>query len=224
MRDGAPARVEVRREALAIGRVPAVQRVVRRLARGADHDGHVLPLDVVPREERLERLPRRLVLGDHQEPARALVQPVHDAGPQVPCRIARIGARALEAAAREERVDQRAALVAARGVDDQAGGLVDDEEVGVLEDDGELDGCVRLGRRGGRRLGRDLDAGAGGDRRGGAGRAAVEEDAAVLDPALHRRAGGDETVAREEGDDERVEAIARVGGEREEEVRGHRRE
>ncbi len=84
-----------------------MQRVVRRLARGADHDGHVLPLDVVPREERLERLPRRLVLGDHQEPARALVQPVDDAGPQVPCRIARIGARALEAAAREERVDQR---------------------------------------------------------------------------------------------------------------------
>jgi hypothetical protein len=47
-------------------------------------------------------------------------------------------------AAREERIDERALPVAGRGVDHEAGGLVDDQQVLVLVDDRHGDGRVGL--------------------------------------------------------------------------------
>jgi hypothetical protein len=84
--------------------------------------------------------------------------------------------------------------------------------VRVLEDDTKLDGGIRLRRGGRRRLGGDLDAR---PRCEGGRRASwtpVDEDAAVLDPTLHRGTRLDAAGAGEEGDDELVQAIARVLG------------
>jgi hypothetical protein len=97
-------------------------------------------------------------------------------------------------------------------VDDEARGLVDDEEVRVFEDDVEVDRRVRLGGGGLGRLGGDLDESARGDggrrSRGFSG----DEDAPGVDPALHGRARGGGAGPLEEVDHEFVEAIARVGG------------
>ena len=88
---------------------------------------------------------------------------------------------------REQRVDERAVLVAGRRMGHQAGGLVDDEHVGVLVDDLERDG-LRLDDVVADRRDVELEPGAGRDRVPGADDAAVRGQAAVRDEALDVRA------------------------------------
>ena len=82
-----------------------------------------------------------IVLGHDHQPGRAAVEPMHDAGPQLAADAAEI----LDVM--EQRVDQRAAAMAGRRMDDHSGRLVEHDEVAVLEDDQERQ---RLGLRHGR--------------------------------------------------------------------------
>ena len=84
---------------------------------------------------------RAVVLGDHHQPGRVLVEPVHDAGPAHPADAGQAGA-----AMGDQRVDQRAGLVAGRRMHHEALRLVDDDDVVVLVDDIERD-ILALGLR-----------------------------------------------------------------------------
>ena len=86
-------------------------------------------------------LVRRVVLRDHHDARRALVEPVHDAGPH----LAADAAEVLDVM--EQRVDQRAGRIARGRVHHHAGRLVDDDDVGVLEEDLERQ-ILGLRRRG----------------------------------------------------------------------------
>ena len=78
----------------------------------------------------------RVVLGDHQQPARVAVEAMDDARPGDAGDPAVLG----PAGPRQQRVDQRVAVVVpGRRVDDEARRLVDDEQVVVLVDDRERD-------------------------------------------------------------------------------------
>ncbi len=89
----------------------------------------------------------------------------------------------------EQGVDQGAFLVAGGGMHDQPGGLVQHDEMAVLEQDGEGDG-LRLGD-GADRVGRgDGIGGAGADRVGGLGeQRAVTRGVAGFDQGLDAAAG-----------------------------------
>ena len=127
--------------ALAIARM-APDRPLDRAGRGrrpAPDDRRVAALD--PMDAELGREPHvgAVVLGDHHEPARVLVEAMDDARPQHPA-----DARQAAGAMRQERVDQRAAGMARRRMDHEAGRLVEHQEMRVLVQDVERD---RLGRR-----------------------------------------------------------------------------
>ena len=79
-----------------------------------------------------------VVAGDDQQARGVAVEAVDDARP----RDARDAA--VVVAARQQGVDERAPPVPGRRVDDQAGRLVDDQQVVVLVDDLDLDRRVRL--------------------------------------------------------------------------------
>src|SRR5258706_5364852 len=117
-------------------------------ARAAPDDSVVDALDGMRGELLGEASHRVLVLGDDQEAAGVLVQPVHDAG-------ARDAADAGErgAAMGEQRVDQRAVDIAGGGMHDEAGGFDEDDEVGILVQDAKRN--VLRDRVGGRGRGHD---------------------------------------------------------------------
>ena len=85
-------------------------------------------------ELRGQRLMRLVVLGDHHQAGRVLVEPVHDARPADAA-----DAGKARAAMGDQRVDQRAALVARGRMHDQPLRLVDDDDVVVLIDNVERD-------------------------------------------------------------------------------------
>ena len=87
-------------------------------------------------------LVREVVLGDDQQPRRVLVDAVDDPGPRDPADPAQRSAAMVE-----QRIDHRPVAIARGGVDDEPGGLVDDEQMLVLIDDAELD-LLRLVVRG----------------------------------------------------------------------------
>src|SRR3546814_8652072 len=88
----------------------------------------------------------------------------------------------------EQRVDERAVEIARGGVDDHAGGLVDDDQMLILPGDDEIEVLRGVMRRGGdgkaqaQRCGR-RSFGGGVPEHG----AAVVGDAAALDQRLHPR-------------------------------------
>ena len=73
-------------------------------------------------------------LGDDQQPGRVLVDAVDDARPRDAA-----DPRQAAAAMVEQGVDQRPVAIAGGRMDDQPGRLVDDQQMLVLEDDGERD-------------------------------------------------------------------------------------
>ena len=75
-----------------------------------------------------------IILGDHQETGCLLVDAVDDAGTLHPADTGQ-----TIAAMGNQGVDEGASFIACTGVDHQPRRLVDDNEVGVLVDDGELD-------------------------------------------------------------------------------------
>ena len=140
--------------------------------------------------------------GDDEQPRRVAVEAVHDPGPALVAPGGDAG----------ERLRQRPRRVPARGMDDDARGLVDDEQVVVLVADRERGRRgIGLGRRGRRDLDRHRLARAHpvalGDQR------AVDAHRAVLDQPLGLR------PRAERAGEERVEALAGVLSAR---VRPHR--
>ena len=89
-----------------------------------------------------ERAMRLVGLGDDQQPARVLVEAMHDAGPRHAADAGEAGA-----AMGDQRVDQRAGGVAGARMHHEAGRLVDDDERVVLIDDVERNGLARAARR-----------------------------------------------------------------------------
>ena len=104
-----------------------------------------------------QRFVRAVVLGRHHQPGGVLVEPVHDARAPTPPMPERLGA-----AMGDQRVDQRAGLVAGGGMHHQALRLVDDDDVVVLKDDIERD-ILALGLGGDGLRHVDCDRIAGGD-------------------------------------------------------------
>src|SRR5262245_17062426 len=82
-----------------------------------------------------QALMRGVGLGHDEEAGRVLVEAMNDARPSYPANAG----QAL-AAMGDEGVDESARLVAGGGMDDEARGLVDDDEGVVLIDDVERDG------------------------------------------------------------------------------------
>src|SRR3546814_2550767 len=85
-----------------------------------------------------------VVLRGDDQAARILVDAVDDAGPRDAA-----DARKLSRAMVEQRVDERAVEIARGGVDDHAGGLVDDDQMLILPGDDEIEVLRGVMRRGG---------------------------------------------------------------------------
>ena len=146
-------------------------------------------------ELRRQRLMRAIILGDHQEAARVLVEPVHDARPPHAA-----DARQAVAAMGDERVDERAARMPRRRMHDEPGRLVDHDEVVVLVDDRERNRLrLRLGRHDRRHDERDARARARLERRI-AHNGIVDGDAPVADQRL-------QAAARQVGEGARQDAV-----------------
>ncbi len=152
-------------------------------------EGDVRPPDPAAAQLRLQARMGAPVAGDEQEARRVAVEPVDDPGPGV---VAACGHAA-------QRVDERRARVAGHRVDEQPGGLVDDDQVRVGVGQRHADA---LRRRGGRRRLRLRQAH---DRPGAEpvrlrARLPVDEHEPGLDQALgarpraHLVAAGDEAV------------------------------
>lgn len=111
--------------------------VVARGVRGAGHQGEVTALDVVGLEQRLQTLAGRRRFRHDEEAARILVQTVNNPRSQVSFSVARIGIVGIEAPEGQQSIDEGAGPMSPSGMNDASRRLVDDEEVGVLEDDVE---------------------------------------------------------------------------------------
>ena len=129
MRDGAAGVFLRHGHALAIRRVAADGRVDRAgiLAQVAADDGLIRAGHGVVGQLRREGEVRKVVFRRDEQAGRVLVDAVHDAGPPLSA-----DAGETVAAVGEQGVDERAVLVAGRGVHDHAARLVDDDEVVVL--------------------------------------------------------------------------------------------
>ena len=106
--------------------------------RPAADERQVLPLEGMPADECRESRVGLLGAGDDEQTRRISIQTVDDSRP--------LGVTACDAAT-QKRVDQRACRVSGSGMDDETGGLVDDEQMIVLVGDPKLDhllfqGCV----------------------------------------------------------------------------------
>ena len=75
-----------------------------------------------------------IVLGDDHDAAGFLVEAMYDAGPPDAA-----DARQCIAAMVDQRIDQGTGPIAISGMDDKAGGFIDDDEVDVLVEDVECD-------------------------------------------------------------------------------------
>src|SRR3546814_14502375 len=102
-----------------------------------------------------------VVLRGDDQAARILVDAVDDAGPRDAA-----DARKLSRAMVEQRVDERAVEIARGGVDDHAGGLVDDDQMLILPGDDEIEVLRGVMRRGDRK---SVGEGKRGSVRGGLG-------------------------------------------------------
>ena len=127
---------------------------------------------------------RLIVLGDDEAAAGFLVEPVDDARPR---HAADAAQRAF--AMMQQRVDERVFLVAGGGMHDESGGLVDDEQRLVLEQNIERDFFrLCLGGPGFRPVNFNLFAGVRMMR--GLDGLAVDADVAFFNQALQRAARG----------------------------------
>lgn len=115
--------------ALAVRRVAADGRVDRAgiFAQIAADDGLIRAGHRMVGQLRRERKMRKVVFRRDEQTGCVLVDAVHDAGPPLPA-----DAGEAVAAVGEQGVDERAVLVAGRGVHDHAARLIDDDEVIVL--------------------------------------------------------------------------------------------
>jgi hypothetical protein len=103
------------------------------------HERDVGSLQLAPADEVLEAPVRLARAGDDEEARRVPIEPVHDPRP--------LGVLSPGGSTLQQSVDERAVSVTGRGMDDDTGGLVHDEEVLVLEDHAQVD-LLRLERVG----------------------------------------------------------------------------
>ncbi len=136
----------------------------------AGHDGQVGLLHVARPERLLEPAAGLGVFGDDEDAGGVLVEAVDDAG----AAVVLLGQEAFLVMV-DEGVDEGSMGAVVGGVDDQAGRLVDDHDVVVLEEDFEGDVFAEDFRRGAGRPG-DGDAVASAEPFGRAGGAAVDGD------------------------------------------------
>ena len=97
----------------------------------APDERDVFLLDLAVVELTRELAMRRVILRDHHHARRAAIEPVHDPRPELSTDSAQVVHMV------EQRVDERAAGMPGRGVDDHSGRLVEHDDVGVLIQDGE---------------------------------------------------------------------------------------
>jgi hypothetical protein len=196
VRDRLARRVGVERHARRLAPVAADRRLdpSAARARAAPHERQVLPLDLALTQRRLEPLVCLVRAGHDQQPRRVAVEAVDDARP-----VRVLPARRLP----DEPVDERARASAGAGVHGDAGGLVDDEQVLVLEGDAQRD--VLLLERRSLRLGLERELLSPAELVTLRRRSAVEGDPTAFDQALGRRARahlgqrGEEPVEPEPG-------------------------
>src|SRR5579863_8503877 len=138
MRDGATAEAQAQaddRHLLTLARMTGDRRVDRSRAflHRAPDESEIFafqPSAAMIGEERGKTLMSRVALGDDEEAGGVLVEPVHNAGP-----LDTADAGEAVAAMGDEGVNQGALGVAGGGMDHQAGGLIKNQEMVVLEDD-----------------------------------------------------------------------------------------
>ena len=129
-----------------------------RAGRGAPYEREIAALELAGPAMVGELLGERAMgpvgLGHHHQPARVLVEAMHDARPRHAA-----DAREALAAMGDQRVDERAGRMAGAGMDHEPRRLVDDDERVVLVDHIERNGlAARLGRGGGRKVEREAVA------------------------------------------------------------------
>lgn len=103
-------------------------------ARAAMHDGEIGALNIVGLPLGGKALMGLVILGDDHDARGFFVEPMHNARADHP---ANAGERV--AAMVEQGVDQRAGPIACSRVDDQPGGLIDDDEIPILKQHVERD-------------------------------------------------------------------------------------
>jgi uncharacterized protein (TIRG00374 family) len=201
----------VGREPQAIGGVPTMQRPKGTWLANACDEREVATLDVVRREQLLEALAGVVSLRDHHHTARALVEPVHDAGPNVGQRAFAVR-RQIEAASRKQPVHERATLVALGGVDHEARRLVEHQQIRVLVQHPKDDGLVRQSGRGLWSPRRDAHRLPQPDLlRSGHG-FPVDEHEPIVDPPLHLAACHHPALASQGSGHHDIEPPRRLGG------------
>ena len=95
-------------------------------------DGEIAPFYVVGGEQLGQPLMRLVGLGDHQQSRGIAVDAVDDAGPLHPANAGEFAPAMVE-----QRVNQRAIGMTRGGMHHQPSGLIDDDQIVVLEDDVE---------------------------------------------------------------------------------------
>src|SRR5262249_25524797 len=152
-----------------------------RVGRLSVDEREVRLLDAPGLERALERLKRRVVLGDDEAARGLLVEAVDDARPG----HAADAGQSLHVV--KERVDERPSCVACGRMDDEPGGLVEDEEIAVLVQDRERE-ILGLGDRRLRRGNGDLERLPSLETERWTARAPIDEDPASLEQSLDPRA------------------------------------
>ncbi len=124
------------RHLLAVHGVASDVRHDRALVRGGDSlgDGEILLLRLAAGELGDKGLIGGLALRRDQTPRGLLVEAMDDSGTVLAGEGAEFSLTMMQ-----QRVDERAVGIAGRGVDDEPRGLVHDDEIVVLEEDGERD-------------------------------------------------------------------------------------
>lgn len=182
-RHGLPASTRLRRHLLPIDRITPDWGVYP----PSRHDLPPDQRDVFLLDLAIVKLPRQSIVGgvvlrDDHQPGCPSIETMHDAGPFLPPDAAQI----IDLV--QERVDQGPAPMAGGRVDDHAGWLVDDHDVTVLIEDGELErlggqlGNLRIGHLDGNGLPRF-------DRLVGLGRATGDGHESGLDEPLDLGSG-----------------------------------
>lgn len=125
---------------LTVGGVPGERGINRARGplRSPPHEGEVLALEqerlAVVSKKRREALMRGIRFRNHEEARRILIESVHNAGPpHAP------DARKARPAMGNQRIYERALLMASTRMNHEPGGLIDDEKMLILIDDIERD-------------------------------------------------------------------------------------
>jgi hypothetical protein len=131
--DSIARRCSVERDAGRVGAVASDRRLDAPAARARPtlHEREILALDLARPQKPLQAAVSLVRTRYHEEARGVAIEPVHDSGS--------LGLRPTRNRMAQKAVDERARRVPGRGVDDEAGRLVDDEQVLVLIRDAKIE-------------------------------------------------------------------------------------